>query len=177
MKAKHLRVAQVAAACWSILLKKLSRALETSGVDLSKANISVELDLGKGSSTAAASPAVLYILRYLSLFTSLTAITISHCQQATPYSVAVGDEVFFELFKEKGQLIIGKRQYKGKDAYGKALGEQQRQKKERIQGHSTDVHRYTVGGALIFEGCHCPRNRLYPVHYETIALVTIIAVF
>ena len=44
----------------SRLLKKLSQALETSGVDLSQANISVELDLGKGSSTAAASPAVLY---------------------------------------------------------------------------------------------------------------------
>uniref|UniRef100_A0A7C9B0Q8 Uncharacterized protein n=1 Tax=Opuntia streptacantha TaxID=393608 RepID=A0A7C9B0Q8_OPUST len=43
-----------------VLLKKLSQALETSGVDLSQANISVELDLGKGSSTAAASPAVLY---------------------------------------------------------------------------------------------------------------------
>lgn len=43
-----------------VLLKKLSQALETSGVDLSQANISVELDLGKGPSTAAASPAVLY---------------------------------------------------------------------------------------------------------------------
>lgn len=54
------------------------QALETSGVDLSKTNISVELDLGKEPTSAAASPAVLYPkvlsvfffpFRYLSLFT------------------------------------------------------------------------------------------------------------
>ncbi|KAJ8426932.1 LOW QUALITY PROTEIN: hypothetical protein Cgig2_001113 [Carnegiea gigantea] len=37
--------------CWNTLFKKLSQVLETSGVDLSKANISVGLDLGKGSRT------------------------------------------------------------------------------------------------------------------------------
>ncbi|KAJ8444521.1 hypothetical protein Cgig2_028336 [Carnegiea gigantea] len=37
-----------------------SGSSSSSGVDLSDANISVELDLGKGSITATASPAVLY---------------------------------------------------------------------------------------------------------------------
>lgn len=40
------------------LLKKLTQALQTSGVDLSQADISVQLDVGKGEPTLEVGPKV-----------------------------------------------------------------------------------------------------------------------